>query len=427
MKGSLKAATVAAAVLSVGVHATAEDTQCASRVTRDNLVACALRTSLVVEAERHELRAAEGRTLAVSPLLPANPVVSVSAGRRSVAGRAGVYNWNASLSQELAIAGQRGLRRDSARAEVEAQTQRVIVSRRDVAAAAWVAFFEALAAREQQRLASGLLAASKAVSVVARAKADQGLIAAVDADVAEAASVRVLHAKLAADREVATALATLATLLGRDPLASDLEVAGELVPLAGLERVTADAAHPAAVDRPELRTLEAERKAMELRASAFRRSRVPNPTISAFAQNDGFNERVFGLGLSLPIPIPGNVGRTYDGEIAEAEALGRRAAAEREQARREIRASVAIAAFAFETRRLEVEAFSTELRANAEASLNALGQEVATGRLTVRDAVIAQQALIELLQSYVAARRAWCLASVDLARAAGMPLEGGTP
>jgi outer membrane protein TolC len=45
----------------------------------------------------------------------------------------------------------------------------------------------------------------------------------------------------------------------------------------------------------------------------------------------------------------------------------------------------------------------------------------------VRDALVAQQALVELLQADVAARRAWCLASVDLARAAGVTLEGGTP
>jgi cobalt-zinc-cadmium efflux system outer membrane protein len=180
-------------------------------------------------------------------------------------------------------------------------------------------------------------------------------------------------------------------------------------------------------DRPETQALDAERRAMQLRASAFRRSRVPNPTLSVFAQNDGFNERVLGLGVSLPIPIPGNVGRTYDGEVAEAEALAQRATAEREQVRREMRAKLAIAASAFESRRLEVAAFSAELRANAETSLNALGQEVATGRLSVRDAVIAQQALIDLLQNYVAARRAWCLASVELARAAGTPLERGTP
>ena len=42
-----------------------------------------------------------------------------------------------------------------------------------------------------------------------------------------------------------------------------------------------------------------------------------------------------------------------------------------------------------------------------------------------RHNVRAQQTLIELLQTNIAQRRALCLASVDLARALGVPLEGG--
>jgi cobalt-zinc-cadmium efflux system outer membrane protein len=328
------------------------------------------------------------------------------------------------LGQELEIGGQRGLRRESAQAEVEAREKRVLLARRDVAATALIAFYDALAAREEQVLAERLTSATKAVSVVAHAKADKGLIAPVDADVADAASVRATRTKLGADRDLGTALAVLATLLGTDPMIGHIEVQGELTPLSGLD----GAIRSLPVDssaRPELQALEAQRRAMELRASAFRRSRIPNPTISAFVANDGFDERVLGLGLSFPIPIPGNVGRTFVGEVAEAEALARRAATDRERARREIRLGVATAAQALESRRLEVEAFTPELLANAETSLRALGQEVESGRLTVREAVVAQQALIDLLQGYVAARREWCLASVDLARAAGVPLERG--
>jgi cobalt-zinc-cadmium efflux system outer membrane protein len=44
--------------------------------------------------------------------------------------------------------------------------------------------------------------------------------------------------------------------------------------------------------------------------------------------------------------------------------------------------------------------------------------------LAVRDAVLAQQTLIELLQANVAAKRALCIASVELARAVGLRLDG---
>lgn len=149
--------------------------------------------------------------------------------------------------------------------------------------------------------------------------------------------------------------------------------------------------------------------------------------MSLFAQNDGFNERVFGGGISFPIPLPGNVGRTYLGEISEAEALARRAATDRARVEREIRLEVATATQRFLSLGKEVEAFTPERVTRAEASLVSLGQEVDAGRLAVRDAVVAQQTLIELLRGNLEARRAWSLASVDLAHALGLPLEGRSP
>jgi cobalt-zinc-cadmium efflux system outer membrane protein len=372
------------------------------------------------------MRAAEGRKLTVSSLLPSNPVVSISAGRRIIPGGVQVTNWYASLAQEIEVAGQRGVRRDAADAELDARSLRSVSLRREVAAFAWSAFFDALAAREEQRLAIRLATAAEAVSAAARARADQGLIAPVDADVADAAGVRVLQARLGADRRLAQAEATLISLLGLDPAHGPIVIEGELVPLAGVASAITSVALRTPSERPEVLALDAERKAFELRADAYRRTRIPNPTVSLFAQNDGFNERVFGVGLSIPIPLPGNVGRTYVGEVAEAEALALRAADDRERIRREIRLEIVTAGQGFESRGKEIEAFTPARIKRAEESLLSLVQAVETGRLSVREAVVAQQALIEFLQAEVAARRAWCLASVELARAVGMLLERGT-
>lgn len=399
---------------------------CATRITRETVVSCALATSLGVKAERQGLEAAEAKRTAVSPLLPSNPVLALSAGRRSIPATEAT-NWYATLSQEIEIAGQRGLRRDAAEAGVLAQTKRVVVARREVAAAALTAFYESLAAREELRLAERLTTATQRLGAAARARAEQGLIAPIDADVADAAALRVLQLELAANRRAAEGRLALATLLGLDPARGGPAVDGELQPLVGLDEALAGYAAQADTNRPEVAVADAQRRAEELRADAYRRSRVPNPTVSVFAQNDGFNERVLGMGVSFPIPLPGNVGRTFVGEIAEAEALARRNETERGRVQREIRLEVATAAQAYASRTKEVAAFSEERVTRAEASLGALGEEVEGGRLAVRDAVIAQQALIDLLRANVEARRAWCLASVDLARAVGMPLEGRAP
>ena len=77
-----------------------------------------------------------------------------------------------------------------------------------------------------------------------------------------------------------------------------VETRGELSPL----RVSTQQLRSS--PRPELLSLRQSQVALEQRTSVLRRTRVPNPTVSVFAQNDGFNESVYGGGLSFPIPLP---------------------------------------------------------------------------------------------------------------------------
>lgn len=417
-----RAAAVAAACLSLASGAEAQGRpECLRTITRATIVPCALEASLDVRAERAGVDALEGRRVASGALLPANPVLALSGGTRSSASESAT-NWYATLSQEIEVAGQRSSRARAADAALAAQRERLLLGKRDAAALAWSAFFEALAAREQLRLADRLLATSERMAVVARARADEGVAATLDADLADAATLRLLKSKLAAERSVATANARLALLvLGREPSAG-LAVEGVLNPLPGLDAraETADVSR-----RPEVRATEAEERASSYRAEALRRSRVPNPTVSAFAQNDGFSERVFGLGVAIPIPLPPPVGRTYAGEIAEADALARQASIERSRVERGLRLELAEAHAAYTAHRLALEAMTPERLARAAESLRELEVEIEAGRVGVREALVAQQTLIELLQTEIAARRALCLASVRLARALGLPLEEG--
>jgi cobalt-zinc-cadmium efflux system outer membrane protein len=119
------------------------------------------------------------------------------------------------------------------------------------------------------------------------------------------------------------------------------------------------------------------------------------------------------------------VGRTYAGEIAEANASARRTQIDVERIRRAIRLELIVALQAFESRQKEREAFTPERVTRAREGIDSIAAEVQTARLSVRDAVVAQQSLIGLLRAHIEAKRAASIASVDLARAAGMPLEGG--
>lgn len=420
MKRIVCVAAIAAAVLA-SVHATAE-TSC-SAVSRSDVVECVLRANLGVRVESQTAEALEGRRLAQTPLLPTNPVLSLTGARRDGDGRA-VTNWSATLEQQLEIGGQRSSRRRAAELEQLAQGHRIVATRRDTAALAWLAYFDALAAADELRLATRVSAVSAHIAEVARGMADRGLLSPVEADVADAARVSVDQSQLAAERRSRTSQVTLSMLLGSDSQ-SPLSVSGDLEPLRAVEADARVAVGRDASDRPEVRAFETERKAQEATATAYARSRVPSVTISAFAQNDGFNERVFGLGVSLPIPIPQPIGQTFNGQIAEADALARRAGTEAERARRQARGALVSALADFDSRRREREAFTPERVARAEQGIEAIAREIAAGRLALRDALLSEQALIGLLRANVEARHALCVASVDLARAAGLPLESG--
>lgn len=400
-----------------------DSAECSRTITRSNLARCVLAAHPDVLVERSDLPALVARRSSASPLLPSNPVVAVTGSQRRASGSGGrtALEWSASLSQELELAGGRGRRVQAAEAELAAGQQRVRARERTAVAAGWRAFFQLLSARAELELGERLLAASERMGRVARGKADKGLLAAVEADVVSASTLQVLRAKLEAEQSLAVASAELSYMLGRNPGAPAPAVEGPLEPLAVSDTGTLGAAALAAV--PELRALAAERTALGEHAAALRRQRVPNPTLSLFAKRDGFDEQVLGVGLSLPLPLPSPVGRTRAGEIAELEARARGIQQQRRQAEARAQLGVATAAAAVRSHRQFVEALPPAALERAEQSLRNLGTELEAGRINVREALNAQQELIEVLRTHIAERRALCLASIDLALAQGVPLE----
>ena len=416
--------------LCCGASARAAD-DCDTHVVRANLVRCALSASYAMQRARHGIEVQQARKRAVSPWLPSNPALALSGGHRkamgSLSGGAQATNWYATLSQEVEIAGQRSARRDAAGAAASAQTYGSAGTAREVSAGAWRAYFEALAAREAVETALRLERAFAHISEAAQAAAARGLLSGVDADVAELTVVKLSHTRIEAQRRWDAALATLSSLLGRDPAGAASigpSVEGELTPLTNASALSNELLNEAVEQRPELGEARAMRESYEHSATALRRARVPNLTFSVFAQRDGFDERVLGGGVSLPIPLPAPLGRTHAGEIAEQHALARQASAALDGSRRQVRLEVALAQQAFETAKAQAALYSADRLARAERGLTSIAAELGAGRLAVSSAVLAQQTLIDFLRAQIEAKLALCLSSVELARAAALPLEG---
>lgn len=423
MSAKIWGAALAALCWSASVTRAEAPQPCAAEINRHNVVECVLTRSAMLAAERERVAAAKGRERAVSPLLPSNPQLALSGGRRSIPADKAT-NWYGTLSQEVEIAGQRSVRRSAASSERTAVEQDLHAVTRNVSRDAWIAYFDAIAMGELLALSERIEQNFSRAAQAARAAAESGVAAGIEADVAEATALRLSRERIAAGQRATRALATLATLLGRDPFALPLAVQGQLSPLAHAISLKGANAERLGMGRPELLALDATRLALEQRTTIYRRSRFPNLTFSVFAQRDGFNERVLGGGVALPIPLPFPLGRTFSGEIDENTALARQVVRQREQAERELHLEVANALSALRAAESQQALFTSERLRRAEESLASIAAAISQGRLAILDGTVAQEALIELLRSGIEARLAVCVASVDLAHAAGLPLAG---
>ncbi len=388
---------------------------------------CALAASPEVREAQERLAALAGRRATAAVWLPSNPTVggNVAARRRPPPDAASVLNWGVILSQELEIAGQRGARVDAAEAESAAQARRVGVAEQEVAAGALTAYYEAIAAHEGLRFATDLAQTADALAAFAEARAKEALLAGVEADVARAEATRIGLVRFEAERRLTDSRAALAVLLDVNPAGLILPSA---LPAEALAALDGGALEEQALRlRGELAAAEMERKVLERRLALVRRERIPNITLSAFAERGEINDRILGIGLSVPIPLPDPIGRTRAGEISETLAQIRAAESSTELVRRRVRLEVARAVSALRARRGAADLFGSDLLARARADLSSLREAIAARQLSLREGLVWQRSLTELLAADIEARLGRALARVELRRVVGLPLaaQGG--
>lgn len=430
MNGILTGATlvVASAWARGGVAANRPEqpAACVRPADEETVVRCALAASPEVREARERLAAVGGRRAAAEVWLPSNPTISgtVSARRRPPPEAASAVNWSVVLSQELEIAGQRSARVDAVEAESVAQTRRVGVAEQEVAAGALAAYYEATAAQEGLRFAADLAQTAESLAGFAEARAKEALLAGVEADVARAEATRIGLARFAARRRLADARAALAVLLDVDP--AGLAVPGALpAEVLAIPEEGGSLEEQALRLRGEVAAAAMEGIVLERRLALVRRERIPNPTLSAFAERGEIADRILGIGLSLPIPLPDPVGRTRAGEITEILAQLRAAESSTELVRRRVRLEVARGVTALEAARAATELFGGDLLSRARADLVSLREAIASRQLALREGLQWQRSLIELLQGDIEARLARALAAVELRRVVGLALPGG--
>jgi outer membrane protein TolC len=176
-----------------------------------------------------------------------------------------------------------------------------------------------------------------------------------------------------------------------------------------------------------LGALRAEHEAQLALQKQAERERVPNLTLQAFLQSDGFNERVAGAGFSIPIFLPAPLGPSHRGEIDKAAATARAIEAEVAARERQVRQEVDAAAALLEARESQAARYSRQRIDRARAHIDAVVEAIRTSKLAVREGLLSLRALIDLVDRGTTSRAALFAARLALARAAALPLEEVVP
>ncbi len=203
----------AAAVVS---GARAQDLDCPAVEHAEQLVRCALMQSEAVSRAQREVDAARARTEIAARIVPVNPTLELGGGRRTAESGESEYDRSIDLAQMFELGGQRGSRLDIARREEQLASSAVDAIRREVTVevlTAVLAIWRARAAlgfaRDQRQIAEQLVE-------VSRARQRQGLGAALDVDLAQAAGVQARRDEAVAAQDVVASAARLAETVGQD-------------------------------------------------------------------------------------------------------------------------------------------------------------------------------------------------------------------
>lgn len=381
-------------------------------LTLDAAVRRATERNLAIRlaAARVEERVGEARHAARR--VPSNPVLSGSVARRRGTDE-GSTDVGVSLSQELWIGGQRGLRKRAASRREEGARQELAFLRRAVAARARRAFLEVLVADEAVDTARRVAEVAAEVARYAESRLRAGEATLPDLNTARIGLGQARAALIASRRQARTARLGLAEVLSVDP-AVPLEVQGRLAPV------------PLDVpDRERLLTLAARRR-QDLAAAAARvvaareelrlsrRLLIPNLTVMGFYEREEGSDDIAGGGISVPLPIF----HRFGGEREVASARLRQRRLEQHVLRLDVRREVLRALVDYEAARERVSILSADMLERAEENVGLTETAFREGKVGAPALATAQDRLADVRGAYVDAQR-------ELVRAA-TALERGT-
>jgi len=310
---------------------------------------------------------------------------------------AGASEYELSLTQEVEVAGQRGLRTRAARIGVGRAELVVRDAARLAVADATTAYYETLAAGRRLALAEDALALNERLLSAVRTQTREGEISALDSDLAEIDYGRARARVLAARRGLAGAeleLRRLTGLSGTGPLhlADDLPIAPAAAALSSDSLLSTALAR-----RPDLAAGAAAVEESRALAVLARREALPNLRLGAVAERDqeGGDPRVgVGVGMTLPL-LNRNQGRIAEQHLRTAQAALRLEAVEAN-----VRTQVAAAFGAYVSATEEATVYETAVLQPARQSRDRLETAYREGKIGLTTLLLVRNQLVDAETGY---------------------------
>lgn len=391
-----------------------------SEVGLDGILAFADARSPLLKVARSTRSRAEAAKIAAEILLPTNPELGFGIGPRAARGGTGT-DVELSLSQQIQIAGERGLRIDAADRLRELTDAEIEQIRWAVHTDVHAAFHRALVARERARLAERVLAFQEELLRVVERQIAAGDAAPLTLRLAQAEVAQARQASVAATQTLLVARIRLAQLSG-------WPVDSPPVPTGGLDAprdppAQADLVRTARQHLPRLRVRHASIREAQARADLAAREAWPRPSLGVSYRHEGNpapeGPRDIVLG-TITIPIPS--WQLNQGERARARADVTVAQAELEAVEMLLAGEIAQARSEVVAAAQRVRSYGTEVLPRFEENLTLLRRSFELGEIDLLALSIGRERFLRIQSDALDAQLDYFVAIAELERVVGVDL-----
>jgi cobalt-zinc-cadmium efflux system outer membrane protein len=393
-------------------------TRAAEPLTLEQAFEIAYQNNPELLAAQQNLEIARGRLVKGRYLNQFNPALRGRGFNRDFAQGGSGGQYQLYLSQEVEIAGQRGLRIEEAQRNLKKVEAIVQDQERILRGAVRRAFYTALFAGERYTLLQKVEELTRRVRDAASARFRAGVAPIMEANLAEIRYGQSRKETLEAEAIAQSARVTLQRVLGV-PQDQSIQLAGELK---GVPQnfETSDLLGLALKQRPDLAATTREIERIKAEKVLTNRLIIPNPTFEAIYQTE--RENVFGgadtmMGGGLRIPLP-----VFDRKQAELVTLAGQENKEwhlLQGTQRSIEQEVAKAFQDYQATRRSMEVFEADVLEKVEENFQFIEIAYREGKIGLLQLIVVQDHLIKAQLSYVGSLGQFRMAEANLEQALG--------